>query len=88
MSRTKAISQNQILMCIHTALSGQLLVYLNPRNGAKTRVSAEIISERKKAINNPLIVNRRIKDDFQKRSVYEAAHMKVMSKRFQLNSFS
>lgn len=69
MSRTKAISQNQISIAVHTALtsqfSGQLLVYINLRNGAKTRVSAEIISEGKKAINNPLIINRRIKNDFQ-----------------------
>jgi hypothetical protein len=64
MSRTKTFSQNQIPTAILTALTGQLFVYLNPRNGAKTRVSAEIILEGKKAINNPLIINRRIKNDF------------------------
>jgi len=92
-SQTKAIPQSQISTVVHTALAGQfsgkLLIYLEAGSGAKTPVSAEIISEVKKAITIPLIVGGGIKNDFQKQSAYEAgADMVVMGNSFELNSSS
>lgn len=87
-SETRPIPQTEIDFIVDTALAGQFsgkkLIYLEAGSGAKFPVSAEIISEVKKALSIPLVVGGGIRSAAQQRKIYEAgADMLVMGTVFE-----
>ena len=82
-TKTEALSQNNVEKIVHTALAGQYmgakLIYLEAGSGALNPVRAEVILAVKKAINIPLIVGGGIRTLSQKAKAYNAgADMVVM----------
>jgi phosphoglycerol geranylgeranyltransferase len=87
-SNTRPISQQNIPLIVNTALAGQFsgkkLIYLEAGSGARTPVSAEIISAVKKAINIPLIVGGGIRTIVQQENAFKAgAHLIVIGTAFE-----
>lgn len=87
-SKTKAISQNNIPLIVNTALAGEFsgkrLIYLEAGSGARTPVSSEIISAVKEAISIPLIVGGGIRTlEQQKRACEAGADLIVIGTAFE-----
>lgn len=90
-SQTHPMSQENIEVIVNTALaaefSGKELIYLEAGSGAKTPVSARIISEVKKAVNIPVLVGGGVKSTAQLKRAYQAgANLVVIGTAFEENS--
>ena len=89
-SKTTAISQNNIQLAIETAVAGMYkgkqLIYLEAGSGAKTVVNEKLISEVKKNISIPLIVGGGIKTKEQLNAAYNnGADLVVIGTAFENN---
>lgn len=89
-SKTTAISQNNIQLAIETAVAGMYkgkqLIYLEAGSGAKTVVNEKLISEVKKNISIPLIVGGGIKTKEQLNTAYNnGADLVVIGTAFENN---
>lgn len=89
-SKTTAISQNNIQLAVETAVAGMYkgkqLIYLEAGSGAKTVVNEKLISEVKKNISIPLIVGGGIKTKEQLNTAYNnGADLVVIGTAFENN---
>jgi len=89
-SKTSPISQKNIELAVSTAVAGMYkgkqLIYLEAGSGAKTVVSAQLISEVKKNITIPLIVGGGIKSKEQLNNAYKyGADLVVIGTAFENN---
>ena len=89
-SKTTAISQNNIQLAVETAVAGMYkgkqLIYLEAGSGAKTVVNEKLISEVKKNISIPLIVGGGIKTKEQLNAAYNnGADLVVIGTAFENN---
>ncbi|SNR71448.1 geranylgeranylglyceryl/heptaprenylglyceryl phosphate synthase [Lutibacter flavus] len=89
-SKTTAISQNDIQLAVDTAVAGMYkgkqLIYLEAGSGAKTVVNEKLISEVKKNISIPLIVGGGIKTKEQLKAAYNnGADLVVIGTAFENN---
>lgn len=87
-SETKAMSQNNILAIVNTALAGEYLgmklIYLEAGSGALNPVNENIIKAVREAISIPLIVGGGIKTEEQKQKAYASgASLVVMGTAFE-----
>lgn len=87
-SQTSPIPQSEVETVVHTALAGQFsgkhLIYLEAGSGAKTPVSAEIISAVKSAVRIPVIVGGGIRSFKQLEMAYKSgADMVVVGTAFE-----
>lgn len=89
-SKTTAISQNNVDLAVSTAVAGMYkgkqLIYLEAGSGAKYPVNSQLISEVKKYITIPLIVGGGIKTKEQlKTAVNSGADLVVIGTAFENN---
>ena len=89
-SKTTAISQNNIQLAVDTAVAGMYkgkhLIYLEAGSGAKNVVNKKLISEVKKSISIPLIVGGGIKTKEQLNTAYNnGADLVVIGTAFENN---
>ncbi|GGK49029.1 MULTISPECIES: geranylgeranylglyceryl/heptaprenylglyceryl phosphate synthase [Flavobacteriaceae] len=89
-SKTTAISQNNIELTVETAIAGMYkgkqLIYLEAGSGAKFPVNSKLITEVKKNINIPLIVGGGIRTKEQLKNAYKnGADVVVIGTAFENN---